>query len=151
MQNWSLNIRIVMELVKIGEQYKKEESKNFRKYGLTFAQHNVLCILEAERKGHNSMTNVSGKMVATGGNLTGIAKRLEKSGLLSRKKDPLDERKTILEITPKGRKKLAALKLERERRAEILLGHFTEKEKDALLIYLTSLQGSVAGAKAPSS
>jgi MarR family transcriptional regulator, 2-MHQ and catechol-resistance regulon repressor len=140
MESWSLNIRIIMELVRIGEQYKKEESRNFRKYGLTFAQHNVLCILDAELQGQNSMTRVSGKMVTTGGNLTGIAKRLEKRGLLLRKKEPRDERKTILQITPEGRKKLAAIKRKREKSAEILLEHLSEKEKRAFLMLLTSLQ-----------
>lgn len=140
METWGIEIRIVMELVKLGEKYKKEESKNFRKHGLTFAQHNLLCILDSGRKGQNSMTRVSGKMVTTGGNLTGIAKRLEKGGLLRRKKDPLDERKTILEIRPEGRKRLNALKLEREKHAKNLLGSLSGKAKKELLQFLISAQ-----------
>jgi DNA-binding MarR family transcriptional regulator len=140
MEIWSIEIRIIMELIKLGEKYKKEETKNFRKHGLTFAQHNLLCILEAGRKGQNSMTHVSGKMVTTGGNLTGIAKRLEKGGLLLRKKDPLDERKTILEIRPQGRKKLNALRSEREKGAKELLANLSREKKAELLEFLVSAQ-----------
>jgi DNA-binding MarR family transcriptional regulator len=86
------------------------------------------------------MTRVSGKMVTTGGNLTGIAKRLERGGLLWRKKDPLDERKTILEIRPEGRKKLNALKLEREKSAKKLLTSLSGKKKAELLEFLVSAQ-----------
>ncbi|MEW6667046.1 MAG: MarR family transcriptional regulator [Thermodesulfobacteriota bacterium] len=140
MESWSIEIRIVMELIKLGEKYKKEETKSFRKYGLTFAQHNLLCILEAGHKGQNSMTSVSGKMVTTGGNLTGIAKRLEKGGLLRRKKDPLDERKTILEIRPEGRKRLKTLKLERENNARTLVGNLSGRAKRELFEFLVSAQ-----------
>jgi len=38
--------------------------------------------------------------------MTGIAKRMEERGFILRKSDPHDERKTMLEITPRGIKTL---------------------------------------------
>jgi DNA-binding MarR family transcriptional regulator len=43
-------------------------------------------------------------MLVPEANMTGLAKRLERDGFLIRKSDSNDERVTILEITPKGKR-----------------------------------------------
>ena len=98
--------KVMVAIVRAAELFKKESGAIFKNYGLTFAQYNVLRILDATPNGKNTITNVSRIMLVTGANMTGVAKRLEKSGFLIRRGDANDERITLLEITPKGRQSL---------------------------------------------
>jgi MarR family 2-MHQ and catechol resistance regulon transcriptional repressor len=72
-------------------------------------------------------------MLVPGANMTGIAKRLEKSGFLTRKSDPSDERATVLSITPKGKAMLTKIEKERDRHMRTMLKGFSEDEKQELL------------------
>ena len=71
--------------------------------------------------------------MVTCANMTGIAKRLEKNGFLLRKRDPKDERVTLLEITPKGRQTLSNISESKDKNIERYLEDFTAEEKDFLL------------------
>ncbi|UCG67758.1 MAG: winged helix DNA-binding protein, partial [Deltaproteobacteria bacterium] len=95
-----------MAVVRAAETCKRKHSAIFRNYGLSFPQYNVLRVLDASRNGMNKISEVSRIMLVPGANMTGIGKRLERNGFLIRKSDPNDERVTIFEITPKGRKTL---------------------------------------------
>jgi MarR family 2-MHQ and catechol resistance regulon transcriptional repressor len=78
-------------------------------------------------------------MLVPGANMTGIAKRLERDGFLIRKADPCDERVTILQITPKGRRTLKNIKKEKDQSLEKLLNGFSEKDKGHLLNQIKQL------------
>jgi len=65
--------------------------------------------------------------------MTGIAKRLERDGFLLRKRDPRDERVTLLQITSKGKRTLQNIKKEKDRSLEKLLQGFSQKDKTNLL------------------
>ena len=93
---------LLISVVRVSEIWKKNCSSIFKNFGLTYAQYNALRVLQASENGTNTITNISKLMLVSGANMTGIAKRLEANGFLLRKSDPDDERKTILEITPKG-------------------------------------------------
>jgi MarR family 2-MHQ and catechol resistance regulon transcriptional repressor len=72
-------------------------------------------------------------MLVPGANMTGIAKRLERDAFLIRKSDPRDERVTILQITPKGKRTLKNIKAEKDRIIENLLSVFSHKDKTVLV------------------
>lgn len=122
-----------MAVVRIAEVFKRSVSATFRKYELTFPQYNVLRVLDASKNGQSRITNVSRIMLVPGANMTGIAKRLEKSGFLTRKSDPSDERVTLLSITPKGKAMLTKIEKERDRHMRATLKGFSEDEKQELL------------------
>jgi DNA-binding MarR family transcriptional regulator len=122
-----------MAVVRIAEVFKRSVSAAFRKYELTFPQYNVLRVLDASKNGQSRITNVSRIMLVPGANMTGIAKRLEKSGFLTRKSDPSDERVTVLSITPKGKAMLTKIEKERDRHMRAMLKGFSEDEKQELL------------------
>lgn len=122
-----------MAVVRMAEVFKRSVSATFRKYKLSFPQYNVLRVLDATKNGQNRITNVSRIMLVPGANMTGIAKRLEKSGLLTRTSDPRDERVTLLTITPKGRTLLAKIEKERDQHMNTMLRGFSEDEKQDLL------------------
>jgi DNA-binding MarR family transcriptional regulator len=65
--------------------------------------------------------------------MTGLAKRLEKNGFILRKHDSTDERITILEITPKGRRILKNIKEAHDENIKDHLSGFSEEGKKGLL------------------
>jgi DNA-binding MarR family transcriptional regulator len=68
-------------------------------------------------------------MLVPGANITGIAKRLEKEGFILKKSDPADERVTILEITPKGKRTLKNIENEKDECLERMLLNLSPKQK----------------------
>jgi len=137
--NLSKDEKIYMALIRTAELMKKNTSAVFRTYGITFAQYNVLRYLGEIKGGQRTMTNTSKIMLASGPNMTGIAKRLEKKGLIIRKGDPRDERVTILEITPKGRKTLSNMIHVKDEILERLFFDYSDDEKSILHEGLTKI------------
>ena len=135
----SIDERTMMAIVRTAELLKKELSKVFKNYGVTFAQYNALRFLGGSENGQNTMTNTSKIMLVTGANMTGIAKRLERSGLLIRKSDPDDERLTVLEITPKGRQTLANISQEKDENLKKYFSDYSHEEKLEMLARLVKV------------
>jgi DNA-binding MarR family transcriptional regulator len=135
----SINEKVLIAVVRAAEIFKRTHSAIFRNYGLSFPQYNVLRVLDASRSGMNKISEVSRIMLVPGPNMTGLAKRLERDGFLIRKSDSNDERVTILEITPKGKRTLKNIKQEKDRSIERILKDFSEEEKTAFLDKLKKL------------
>lgn len=133
------NEKVLMAMVRAAEIFKRTHSAVFRNYGLSFPQYNVLRVLDASRDGMNKISEVSRIMLVPGANMTGIGKRLEREGFLIRKSDPNDERVTILEITPKGRRTLKNIEQEKDRSIETILRGFSQKDKTEFLDKLKRL------------
>jgi MarR family transcriptional regulator, 2-MHQ and catechol-resistance regulon repressor len=125
--------KVMVALVKASELYKKEADAIFKNYGLTFSQYNVMRVLYNSTDGQNSVTNASKIMLVSSPNMTGIAKRLEKSGFIIRKNDCKDERITLLEITPKGRRILENIRSAHDENMRNYLRSFSGEEKKKLL------------------
>jgi MarR family 2-MHQ and catechol resistance regulon transcriptional repressor len=79
------------------------------------------------------MSDVSRIMLVPGANITGLAKRLVKDGFIIKKSDDKDERVTILEITPKGKRTLKHIKKEKDQWLELMLKNLSENQKLELL------------------
>ena len=129
----SADENLLMALVRAAETFKRVVSNIFRKHGLSFPQYNMLRVLDASKGGQSRITHVSRIMLVPVANMTGIARRLEKNGFIVRKSDPTDERVTILEITPKGKRTLTYIEKERDDYMHAMLKAFEEPEKNALL------------------
>jgi len=129
-----INEKVMVAMVKASELYKKEADAIFKNYGLTFSQYNVLRVLNNSKDGQNSVTNASKIMLVSSPNMTGIAKRLEKTGFIIRgKNDSKDERITLLEITSKGKKVLANIRAAHEENMRNYMRSFSGDEKKRLL------------------
>lgn len=125
--------KVLISIVRAAEVFKRVVSVVFRNYGLSFPQYNVLRALDASTDGKNRISDVSHIMLVPTANMTGLAKRLERSGFIIRKSDPADERVTILEITPKERKTLRNIEQERHESDKAILKGFSEEERNDLL------------------
>jgi MarR family 2-MHQ and catechol resistance regulon transcriptional repressor len=129
----SIDEKVLMAIVRAAEILKRNHSAIFRNYGLSFPQYNILRVLEASTNGCNKMSSVSRIMLVPGANITGIAKRLEKDGFILKKPDSSDERVTLLEITPKGKRTLKNIEKKKDESLETMLKNLTEKQKLDLL------------------
>jgi DNA-binding MarR family transcriptional regulator len=125
--------KVLMAIVRTAEIFKRNHSTVFRNYGLSFSQYNVLRVLDASTNGQNRMSEISRIMLVAGANITGIAKRLENYGFILRKSDPADERVTILEITPKGKRTLKNIEKEKDHWLEVMLADLSRSERLDLL------------------
>jgi DNA-binding MarR family transcriptional regulator len=134
-----LDEKVMVALVKASEGYKKDCDSIYKNYGLTFSQYNALRVLNNSKGGQNTVTITSKIMLVSGPNMTGIAKRLEKRGFIIRKSDSEDERITMLEITPKGRRVIDNIKNAHEENIENYLKGFSDKERKILLEALKRL------------
>jgi DNA-binding MarR family transcriptional regulator len=135
--------KVLMAIVRAAETFKRVVSTLFRKYNLSFPQYNILRVLDASTDGQSRITEVSRIMLVSSANMTGLAKRLEKSGFLARKSEPRDERVTLLEITPKGKSTLADIELKRDALLEKMLKGFMEKEKKEMMILVRRILRNV--------
>ncbi len=77
-------------------------------------------------------------MVA-GASVTGLAKRMEKAGLIERKNDETDERLTMLQIPPAGVKPLEAIREIQELHVAQYLQAFPQEQKEVVLDLLKQI------------
>ena len=129
----STDEKVLMAITRVAEHFKRIHSSVFRNFGLSFPQYNVLRVLDASKNGQNKISDVSRIMLVPGANITGLAKRLEKDGFIIKKSDPEDDRVTLLEITPKGKKTLQNIEKEKDHWLELMMKNFSIKDKVELL------------------
>ena len=125
--------KVMMAIIRAAEYFKRIHSSVFRNYGLSFPQYNILRVLDASKNGQNKISDVSRIMLVPGANITGLAKRLEKDGFIIKKSDPDDDRVTLLDITPKGKKTLQNIEKEKDKWLELMLKNLSKNEKVELL------------------
>jgi DNA-binding MarR family transcriptional regulator len=131
--------RVMMAIVRVAERFKKNSSAVVKKWGLTFSQYNLLRVLDSSNNGQNTMKNVNRIMLVSSANMTGIAKRLEKSGFIIRSSDPNDDRSKRLQITPEGKQVLRDIADRKERSLKKYLTKYSDEQKAELLEVLRKI------------
>lgn len=129
----STDEKVLMAIIRAAEHFKRVHSGVFRNFGLSFPQYNVLRVLDASKNGQSKISDVSRIMIVPGANITGIAKRLERDGFIIKKPDPEDDRVTLLEITPKGKRTLKNIEKDKDYWLERMMKNLSKKEKLELL------------------
>ncbi|MBV8370146.1 MAG: MarR family transcriptional regulator [Candidatus Eremiobacteraeota bacterium] len=86
------------------------------------------------------MTEISKRMMVTGGNVTRIADQLLGEGLISRTVAPGDRRAAIVRLTAAGRRAFAEMARRHERWIVELFGGLTESERTQLYALLAKLK-----------
>ncbi len=78
-------------------------------YGLTATQYNVLRILRGAGEKGACGREIAGRLITAEPDITRLLDRMEKRGLISRRRDAKDRRFVTTRITPSGLEILAAL------------------------------------------
>jgi DNA-binding MarR family transcriptional regulator len=129
----TLDEKVLMAIVRAAENFKRTHSAVFKPFGLSFPQYNILRVLESSHKGQNKISVVGKIMLVPNANMTGLAKRLEQKGFITRQPDPGDERVTLLTITEKGKVTLRQIKKEKDSAISAILKDFNSADKTKLL------------------
>lgn len=133
--------KVLMALVRAAELFKRRSARIFSQHGLSFSQYNTLRVLEASPGGSQCINRICQELLVSSPNLSGIAKRLANSGFVRRGRDKDDERRTVLVITPKGRRVLAAISRQQEDNIAEFLASWPDAKKRRLLGELKQMLG----------
>jgi DNA-binding MarR family transcriptional regulator len=116
-------------------------------FGITLARFDLLAQLERNAQGLK-MSELSRRLMVSGGNVTGLTDELEKEGLVAREEDPSDRRACAVRLTPDGRALFARMAAVHEQWVVELLSGLSGTEQANVYRLLAKLKGSL-GAREP--
>ena len=108
-------------------------------FGITLPRFDLMAQLEREPQGL-SMSELSRRMMVTGGNVTSIVDQLEKEQLVQRKAQPGDRRAYAVHLTPAGRDVFAAMAIAHENWVVELMSPLSASEQEQLHQLLGTLK-----------
>ena len=91
------------------------------------------------------MSELSARLMVTGGNITGLADQLESEGLIARERVADDRRATRLRLTPQGTRRFAEMAATHEGWVVEMFGTLSRDEQTQLMTLLARLKGGLAG------
>ena len=116
---------------RIVKDLDRETTRIALSYGLTFPQFMVLeALLHKDRM---TVGEVKDTILSSNGTIPVIIGNLEKMGMVRRVKDASDQRKSLVELTEKGRKLIEQVCPENEKMYKERFGVWTEEEKKELI------------------
>jgi DNA-binding MarR family transcriptional regulator len=112
------------------------------RYATTLPRFDLMAQLERAREGLR-MSELSKRMMVTGGNVTGITDMLEREGLVERIPDLDDRRAILVRLTGAGRRAFAAMAAEHERWIVESFEQLTGREMATMAALLARLKTHV--------
>ena len=112
-------------------------------FGITLARFDLLAQLERGADGLK-MSELSKRLMVSGGNVTGLTDELEKEGLVVREDDPADRRACTVKLTPAGRDLFTRMAAVHEQWVIELLTGLNGAEKAQIYRLLAKLKASLA-------
>jgi DNA-binding MarR family transcriptional regulator len=118
-------------------------------FGITLPRFDLMAQLE-RNPGGLKMSELSRRMMVSGGNVTGLTDQLEKEGLVTRSDDPEDRRAYTVKLTPAGRALFARMATVHEQWVIELFSGLTASDKAQIYRLLAKLKLHLAGISAGS-
>jgi len=115
-----------------------------KKHDLTRTQYNVLRILRGAGEAGWSCKEIGERLVQREPDITRLLGRLEKRGLISRKRDPADRRSVLTRITQRGLSLLRTLQPDLSRMSHDQFRTVREDELERLLATLDKIRAATA-------
>jgi DNA-binding MarR family transcriptional regulator len=97
------------------------------------------------------MSELSKRLMVSGGNVTGITDQLEREGFVVRTLDRGDRRAIAVKLTPAGLKRFREMAASHEQWIVELLGGLSPEEKQTMLGTLSKLKSHLSAVSAPPS
>lgn len=113
------------------------------RFGTTLPRFDLMAQLDHARDGLK-MSDLSRRLMVTGGNVTGLVDQLVAEGLVVRRDSPGDRRVYEVRLTAKGKRQFDAMAAEHERVIVDLLAGLPRKERETLHESLGALKSAVA-------
>jgi DNA-binding MarR family transcriptional regulator len=141
-----VSLRLWLRILSCTNQIENRIRQNLQAgFDTTLPRFDLMAQLERAPEGLK-MSELSQRMMVTGGNVTGITDGLEKEGLVIREMDPTDRRVFRVKLTPEGQRQFQRMAAEHEQWVVDLFGSLTQKQKKQLFDLLAELKSHVANA-----
>ena len=112
-------------------------------FGITLARFDLMAQLERNPAGLK-MSELSRRLMVSGGNVTGLTDELEKEELVAREDDPSDRRACTVKLTPAGRELFSRMAAVHEQWVIELLGGLNGTEQAQIYRLLAKLKAALA-------
>jgi DNA-binding MarR family transcriptional regulator len=140
-----VSLRLWLRLLSCTNQIESRVRQNLQSsFDTTLPRFDLMAQLERAAQGLK-MSELSQRMMVTGGNVTGITDGLEKEGLVVREIDSSDRRVYRVKLTAEGERQFRRMAAEHERWVVDLLGVISPKQKKQLLDLLGALKERLTG------
>ena len=137
------SLRLWLRLLTCSTMIEREVRARLRsQFGATLPRFDMMAALEREPDGLN-MGELSRRLMVSNGNVTGVADRLAREGLVKRWSPPDDRRSSRLALTARGRKEFTAMAKAHQGWIEEMLAGFNAAERGALMALLAKLKLSI--------
>lgn len=143
-----LSLRLWLRILSCTNQIETQIRQNLQsRFATTLPRFDLIAQLERARDGLK-MSELSQRLMVTGGNVTGITNSLEKEGMVVREVDPNDRRVFRVKLTAKGQKQFQRMAAEHEKWIIDLFSSLTDQQKIRLFDLLGELKSHVSGSAA---
>lgn len=139
-------LRLWLRLLKSSRMVERQLRENLRReYGSTLPRFDVLAALHRHEDGLK-MSELSGVLKVSNGNVTGIVDRLEEDGMVERHAVKGDRRASRARLTAEGKAHFQELATAHEEWINSLLADFSEAEAEEVSNRLHHLNERIEGA-----
>lgn len=137
------SLRLWLRLLSCTHQIENRIRQSLQaRFDTTLPRFDLLAQLERAGEGLK-MSELSQRLMVTGGNVTGITDGLEKEGLVVREVDSSDRRVYRVKLTPEGRRLFRRMAAEHEQWVVDLFGTLSVAEKEQLMRLLGELKSGL--------
>jgi DNA-binding MarR family transcriptional regulator len=141
-----VSLRLWLRILSCTNQIENRIRQNLQaRFDTTLPRFDLMAQLERAPDGLK-MSELSQRMMVTGGNVTGITDGLEKEGLVVREVDPSDRRVFRVKLTPEGQRQFQRMATEHEQWVVDLFGGLSQKQKKQLVDLLGELKTHITNA-----
>jgi DNA-binding MarR family transcriptional regulator len=133
-------------LLKTVDVLRGQLSRVLEPYGVTDQQYNVLRILRGAGATGLPTLEIAGRMIEHAPGITRLIDRLEKKGLVSRKRCTADRRRVYCILAPAGTRLLARMDAP-VARADSALAALADAEVETLIRLLDAVRAGIAASK----
>jgi DNA-binding MarR family transcriptional regulator len=139
-------LRVWLQLLTCTALIERHVRERLReRFDITLPRFDMMAQLDREPKGLK-MSELSRRLMVTGGNVTGLTDQLVAEGLVVRRGIPGDRRAYNVRLTPKGKRQFESMAAEHEAWIVALFERFPAQEREALRESLARLKAALAPA-----
>ncbi len=138
-----VSLRLWLQLFRCTATIERHVREKLReRFDISLPRFDLMAQLNREPKGLK-MTELSRRLMVTGGNVTGLTDQLVAEGLVVRRSIRSDRRAFIIRLTPKGKRQFDAMAAEHETWIDALLSDLTLGQRQGLHESIAQLRATV--------
>ena len=141
-----LSLRLWLRMLSCTNRIEAVVRQNLQaKFQTTLPRFDLMAQLERSRQGLK-MSELSQRLMVTGGNVTGITDGLEKEGLVVREVDQNDRRVYRVRLTPEGQRQFRSMATEHEQWIIALFDGMSQRSKQQVVELLGEIKSHISQA-----